>query len=368
MRSRPKVLALMLAAGLAVVSGAPVGAQTGGPVASGEFTGSVGVYGGFTMDLDEGSATVVADGEGPLQITLTDGTMSGTWSLDGTTFMFGSFGEGVVVMGGEGTMSGSGTVSGPPGQYRMVGSITSTNTVTATVSGVMSQSASSTSTDPLDEQLTGVIVLCDTIVGRWDVRIRQEIEAAGFEEFIRGYFTASTGVDATEQAQQVEDLIADVAAWAGGQNEVAMESQTGYVNTAFGLLNRAQRLQAELEAPTPCPPDPLFTTQLTMAVQDVLGALIARFPGITTSALVTLGLGSGAIGSGSPAPEGAAALEAALEADVQAKWNDLVADEGSFLGDVLDTARAAQMLGITELGDSGLSPADVILVITGENP
>jgi hypothetical protein len=316
---------------------------------------------------------MIATGEGPLQITLTDGTMTGTWNLDGTTLLFGLFGEGAgaVTIGGEGTFSGSGSFEGPPGQYRMVGPLTSTSTVNVTAGGVVGGSSSDTSTDMLNEPLTDVIVLCDTIVGRWDMRIREQIESManiGFGEFIRGYFSASTGIDATEQAERVEDLLSAIGEWVGGENEVLVDSTSLYIGSGLSLLDSVQRLQAELAAPTPCPPDPRFATQLSLGVQDVIAALLARFPGITTSNLVALGLGSGAIGSGSPAPERAAELTELLQADVQAKWADLAADEGSSAGDLLDTARAAQMLGITELGDGGMSPADVILVITGENP
>jgi len=358
-------MALAVAATIFALGTAPIGAQTGGPVADGDFTGTIGLEGGFRVVIPEGSLVLRAQGSGPLQFTLRDGAMSGTWSLAGTTILDGEFSQagGGIIIEGTGTFSGSGPFGGPPGAYRMSGTFDSENTATVTVpvAGI-SQSATETTSDTFDEALTDVIVLCDMVVGRWDLRIRQQIDEVGFDEFLRGYFSASTGIDATEQAGRIGDLLADVAGWAADEGGVLVESRSLYIGGALALLDRAQRLQAELAAPSPCPPDHRFATQLTLAVQDVLTSLVGRLPGITTSHIVALALGSGAIGSGSPVPGSAGELTDLLVADVQGKWNALTSDPAVNLADLLDTARAAQMLGITELGGAGLTPADVLLV------
>jgi hypothetical protein len=392
--------------------GATAAAQTGGPVADREFTGAIAVSGGFTADFDEegvsGAVTVVVDGHGPLELTLAAGhdsailgahdvvvagdsssddsadeamleaiSMTGTWSLSGTQTSGGSFSGSAagatasIIISGDGVFDGGGQMGGPPAGYRLTGSITTTNTANFDVAGIASQSATSTETDQLDSLLTDVIVLCQDIYGRWDLQIRQAIQDVGFDEFIRGYFTASTGVDATEQAEAVEELLAEVARWAGDASSTGSEpGERGlYIGRALSLLDRSQRLQAELSADSPCPPDPTFATELTLAAQDVLNTLIDRFPHITNTTLVAFGLGTGAIGAGSATSEVAAALQAEMEADVNSKFDEFFADwpDGTSDADLIEVARTGQALGMETLGSSPLSPTDIILVLTGEN-
>lgn len=354
---------ILLASVLSVATTA--GAQTGGPVASGDFTGTVALDGGFTVVIPQsgGSITVLVNGSGPLQLTLTDGSMDGTWSLEAIQTMEGFMGESGAGLGmtGTGTISASGTMQGPPNDYRLVGAYSQTNTVSF-------GGFSSTSNDsgPLNEPLTEVIVLCDTIVGRWDLRIRQNIQDAGFEEFIRGYFTASTGVDATEQAEKLQTLLADVSRWAGEAPRLEGGRNALYIGRALALLARSQRLQAELTARSPCPPDATFTTQLTLAVQDVLNALLDRFPGITNTYIVSLALGSGAIGPGSPVPDAADQLQERLKASIQEKFERFINDPGVKVADLVDVARAAQMLGIERFA-GGDVVADILLTFTIES-
>ena len=298
--------------------------------------------------------------------------MAGTWSIEGTQELQGNFASsaggatsGISITGG-GTFGGTGEVSGPPGEYTLAGSVTSTNTATVNVGG-LTQSATTTETTPIRETLTDVIVLCQQIYGRWDLEIRQQIEDIGFNEFIRGYFSASTGVDATEQAEEIEQFLEDVTEWAQGVGDVTAQNRSLFIGRALSILDAVESFQAELAAPSPCPPDPAFATQLTLAAQDVLARLVAELPGITNSRIVVVGLRSGAIGAGSPVPDAAAELEAQLETDVQQKWDDLVENYPGTTTDtdLLETARTAQLLGMESLG--ALSPADVILVISGES-
>ncbi len=352
----------------AVVAGAS--AQTSGPVASGHFTGVVTLNGHFTYDVPGGGAVnVFVEGSGPLELELDEGTMSGPFSWSGEQKVLGFFGTSAALFSieGGGPISASGMLQGPPSGYRMTGTYQSTNTVE--VGGPVG-GASSTSSDsgPLDEQLTDVIVLCDTIVGRWDLRVKQQIEAAGFDEYIRGYFTASTGVDATEQAEEVEDLVEDVAEWASEAPGLEPGGSGLYMGRALSLLDRSQQLQAELAQESPCPPDPAFTTELALAMQDVLNQLLDLYPGITNDTIVSAAIAAGAIGAGSPAGQTAADLEARMEADINQKFEELVEDWGNAPEtetEIVRTARAAQMLGMETIGSGDLSPADVLLVVTG---
>ena len=363
-RHRRSSIALIVA-GLLVAVVPIAAAQTGGaPVASGEFSGFVGLDGGFRLDIPEGGdITVFLNGSGPLDLTLADGTMTGNWSLDATQTLEGTIGPasaGISMTGG-GPIHASGEMSGPPGDYRMTGTYSQTNTATI-VTPIATRSSTAEDSGAVDVALNDVLVLCDQIVGRWDYQVKQDLEGAGFDEFVRGYFSASTGIDATEQATEVEALVADINAWASSAPSVEEGGRSLYIGMGLALLNAAQRLQAELAAPTPCPPDPTFMTDLALAAQDALSNLIGRYRGITNPAVVALGLGSGAIGEGSPAGESADALEAQMDADIEAHWEDAIADENFSEAEIVDIAQAAQMLGKETLGTAGLSPGDVLLV------
>jgi hypothetical protein len=372
-RSALVAASVVLAVSLAG-TGSVSSAQTGGPVASGEFRGVIAVNGGFSVDPSKfaadvgGSLAVLVNGNGPLELTLADGAMTGTWSIGGTQALDGTFTSSAggvtsnVVVTGGGTFSGSGQLSGPPGDYSLAGSITSTNTATVDVSG-FSQSATTTETTPIQQTLTDVVVLCQQIYGRWDLEIRQQIDAIGFDEFIRGYFSASTGVDATDQAEEIQRFLTEASGWAQSVGDVTADDRSLFIGRALSILDAVEGFQAELAAPSPCPPDPAFATELTLAAQDTLARLIAQLPGITNSRIVVVALRSGAIGAGSPVPAAAAALQAQLEADVQQQWE---ADVAGYPGtttdaELLETARTAQLLGMDSIGE--VTPADVILVL-----
>lgn len=365
-RHRRSVVALVVA-GLLVAAVPIAAAQTGSaPVASGEFSGSVGLDGGFSIAPTEGGEVVVlVNGTGPLELTLTDGTMSGTWLLPISQTISGEFG-GAVTITGNGSGTSSGEMSGPPGNYAMTGTYDFTNTATVTVSGLPAQSATTSDSGPVDVPITDVLVLCDQITGRWDHQAKQEIQGAGFNEFIRGYFSAKTGVDATEQAAEVASLVADVNAWASGAPGLEEGGRSLYIGLGLALLSRAQTIQAQLRAPTPCPPDPTFMTDLSLAAQDALNTFVDRFPGFTTPAVVGLAIGSGAIGAGSPAPADGAALQAKMEAAINETFDgikdDLVANENQ----AIDMARSGQMLGMDRMGSTELSPGDILLVLGAE--
>jgi hypothetical protein len=196
--------------------------------------------------------------------------------------------------------------------------------------------------------------------------VKQDLENVGFNEFIRGYFSATTGVDATEQAAAVEALVADINSWASSAPSVEPGGTGLFIAMGLGLLSSAQTLQAQLDAPTPCPPDPTFMTALSLAAQDALNNFVDRYPGFTTPAVVSLALGSGAIGEGSPAPEGADALQAKMEAAVNETFDAFVADSSTNDGDIINMARSGQMLGMETMGSSVLSPGEVLLVYGAE--
>ncbi len=367
-RSSRRRLSIGLAvAALFVVTIPYASAQTGAgtPVASGTFTGSIGLDGGFSVAPPTGGELVVlVDGTGPLELTLADGTMTGTWSLPITQTVSGDFGSGVTVTG-DGSGTSSGEMSGPPGTYSMTGTYTSTNTLTVTVQG-LAQSSTTTDSEEISFPLTDVLVMCDTITGRWDYQAKQDIQDAGFDEFIRGYFSATTGIDATEQAAEVEALIGDINSWASSAPSVEEGGGSLYIELGLALLSKGQTLQAQLNAPTPCPPDPTFMTYLSLAAQDALNNFVDRFPGSTTPEVVGLAIGTGAIGAGSPSPQEGAALQAKMEAAVNDTFDSISDDLDASENQAIDLARSGQMLGMETMGSSALSPGDVLLVLGAE--
>jgi hypothetical protein len=82
-------------------------------------------------------------------------------------------------------------------------------------------------------------------------------------------------------------------------------------------------------------------------------------PGITNQTIVSLALGSGAIGPGSPISDAADQLQARLETSVTTKFETLFADDwDAVFQNLVETTRAAQMLGI-ESFPPGVSPASI---------
>lgn len=287
--------------------------------------------------------------------------MSGSWSWSGTQEVMGSFGPSAnVTISGGGPISGSGTMEGPPAEYRMLGSHISTNTVT-----IMGHTATSSDHGAIDESLEDVMVLCDIVVGRWALRIREDIEAAGFDEFVQGDFAAFTGVDTADRAKAIEDLLREVSRWASDAGDLEPGDHSLYIGRALSLLDRAQRLQASLNVDTPCSPDPRFATVIAVAMQDVLNTLLDLYPGIMNDTLVSVAIGSGAIGAGSPAPGTAAGLESRIKADLNQKFETLLEGLPGTEADLVRTARAGQMMGMETMGAGHLSPSDVLIVFAG---
>lgn len=368
-RPRRRTAVTLMVAGMLIAAVPIAAAQTGGaPVASGEFTGSVGLDGGFGIDIPEGgNITVLLSGSGPLELTLTDGTMTGNWSLEAAQTLEGAIGPasaGISITGG-GPIHASGEMSGPPGDYRMTGTYNQSNTATV-ITPITTQSSTSEDSGAVDAALSDVLVLCDQIVGRWDYQVKQELQGAGFNDFVRGYFSASTGVDATEQAAEVEELVADINSWASSAPSVEEGGRSLYIGLGLALLASAQTLQAQLDAPTPCPPDPTFMTNLSLAAQDALNTFVDRYPGFTTPAVVGLAIGSGAIGSGSPSPEAGAALQAKMEAAINDTFDGIKDEILDNEAQAVDMARSGQMLGMDKMGSTDLSPGDILLLLGSE--
>lgn len=352
-------LAALVAALL--LSAVPIAsAQTGSaPVATGTFHGAITINGGFNKEVEGGEFLLLMDGGGPLELTLTDGTMEGSWSMKADQQILGDF-DGGANMYGDGGWDATGSVHGPPGTYSMTGGYTFSNTVTVTIAD-RSISTSSSDSGTIDIALSEMTVLCDYVFGRFDWKVKQEIQGAGFDENIAGLFTVRT--DTEKHQREAQALSQDIGRWAAKAATLEPGGKGLFVSEGLGLLSRSEGLQAKLASETPCPKDPTFANELTQATQDALSTLISKYPGITTPTVVSLALASGAIGRGSATSQAATALQNQMEADVNEAFDRSFAEPGGNRGDVINLARSAQQLGMDTIGSEGnLTPSEVLLV------
>jgi hypothetical protein len=342
---------------VAFLAGAPVAAMGAESQAEGSFSGTIGLEGGWIVSSGLGTFTVNARGSGSIDIELSAGTMQGTWVMSGGTDMTGP-----NEMNGTSTFSAEGTASGNPSQYRLEG----VNRWTSSVN-MFGLTSTESGSEAVSEPLTNVVVLCDRIVGRWDSRIGQALETVpGVTQFLHGYLMASLHETPAEIAAAVDTLHGDIRSWAAG---AAGATVVDAIGEGIALMARTWRLQDELGAPAPCPPDPRFLTDLTLAAQTVLATLLDLYPGQIAIWSVPLALATGAIGAGSAAPEEAAALEAAMQADVQLAFTQQTEPGIEMnISSLHSIAVAAQSLGMDTLTTAAgmeWSPADILLAFGG---
>lgn len=380
LRVLPAVLAATAIATAAVMPsmvGATDTAAPAGPVGTGitgEYVGTIGLNGGFSPRLAEIAAEAGATGIGdaymnflydligPLTITMDDGAMDGSWSMAGTGIIEGELSGGgmEIRIYGDGVYDGTGTLTGTPGNYQFGATFDSTATVTFDNPFTGPVSSTDSGIDTYSTALTSVAISCDQISGRWDYEINEDLEGINVDAFLNGYFTA---VNAPGDAQDaVRDLTRDINAWSDrGTTDPAA---AGNLLEAFVVLEIAQVLSAELVAAGGCVPPCDFTTPMNFAAADFAMNALAAEPGFTSSYLVMLLLGSGSLSDCDPAL--AEQLRQMLIDDLNLRIADLLADgaeqAANWERDVIDAARAAQMLGMETFGPDGIPPSDVLLV------
>ncbi len=352
----------LVAAAVIAVAAAPPSAiaQVSGPVADGTFAGDIMIDGGFITSDDRFTVEYTLDGTGPIEVTLVDGRMDGTFDLPGSGTMIGTSPDGAFTMDGTIDFRIAGTVGGPPGAYRMEATYDSTTQVTIGAGGVTT-SASDTASDRASEALTDVIVLCDYLLGRFDLRIAQEIEGTGMlRETISGLFQATTRYTHEELAAEIADLRSDVNAWAA---EGAPYGPELAWSEGMDLVQRSAELQQQMSEPSPCPNDARFVTEVTLAAQDVLGEMIDLYPGTTAIPAATLALASGAIGDGAANPAAAQALQQKMQVDLAQRFADVDFNNSDALIDIATTAR---MIGVdsfqAEPAGPVFTPGDLLLL------
>jgi hypothetical protein len=371
---------LLAATALATATAVPSLAGATGPAGTGvtgEYVGSIGLNGGFSPNLAaiaaEAGAAAVGDGylvflydlAGPLTITMTDGAMDGSWAMAGTGLIEGDLSSGgmQLLMYGDGVFDGTGTLSGTPGAYRFNATFDSSATVTIENQFTGPITSTESGIDSYSTALTSVSISCDQISGRWDYEINQGLEGINVDAFLNGYFTA---VSAPEEIQEVASEITDnINAWADSAANDPGPGLDGSVLEAIIILEVAQDLSADLVAAGGCTPPCDFSTPMNFAAADFAVTSLANNPGSTTSYLVSLLLGSGSLSDCDP--ELAEQLRQMLVDDLNIRIADLLAEgaetQPNWERDMIDAARAAQMLGMETFGPGGVSPSDVSLIL-----
>jgi hypothetical protein len=345
---------------------------------SGRYVGSIGLSGvvGFLPVTMITSSDSYAFGDyslsGPLDLTITNGSMDGEYSLEGPSNILIQFAQNGLVLTRNVTnfnVEATGSLVGPPGAYLLNGDFNWTGTTTREFYGA----GTTTFEEPPElvqhsVPLTEVIITCNLVTGRWDARFIEAFTSAGLEAFLYGYFTAravSSADDTDDVRANVEGLTDRINEWAGKAQEVTPEGQLLYLLDAHDLLDLAQRLAAQPAVSGQCIDPCDFITPLAMAADAGLRTLVTKMPGSTNSSMASLALGSGAL---SRCAGGVlAGLRDVLRSDLEVRIDNLLADGAQndpiWELELLDVARTAQMLGVEKLGPGGISPGEVFTLL-----
>lgn len=359
-----------VAIGTAIGPGAGVGAATSDPPGpTGDLIGYIGLSGGWRSTMNGSVGIDVRyDIVGPMTMRLDDGEMSGDWSMEGSSSVTGE------LISGSGSHVGTGTFAGRTGEYRMVGSIESSSSITMQSVGREVTVDSPPDRYAFDEPLTEVLVTCDQVSGRWDARLIAGTAAVGESSradvtpTFSGVFFAIGDVDGAPEV--LADLVALVDDWvAGAAEETDVDARLDRALEALLVLSIMRDQLADLPTGSGCDPECAFTTPLARPATDVVRILIAAAPGSITSAEIALLLDSGALSS---CHDGADLLREELQRDLDARFVELLdrIDRGetdisdpATVATASDIARAAIALGSTSLGPNGIAPGDVLVVL-----
>lgn len=329
----------------------------------GEYTGTVGL-GGIFWFYDETQGVLViwrGSGTGPMEFTVTNSALTGTWGMDGAAEVVG-YGF-PFELRGTNTWTMSGSVSGE-GPYRLSGSGSSTSSVTAA-----GQNQESTSPiEPINVPLDGIVQVCGQVVGNWDQAIDAGFEGAPLSHELRTYFTVFAADLPKEMQDRADDLV-----------EAATAVQRDLDSPAFLvtrdlalLLDDAEELLEDMEnAPDSCPPDPTFMRVITQIVADVMNTFLSRwatepsdqFQAQDLQRMVAIGLRAGAIGAGAADAGSADHLLAGTEQVLQKQFDEAVAGDSLDLEALQLIAVTATMLDYTF--ESGVSGSDICIMMGG---
>lgn len=139
---------------------------------------------------------------GPLQFSVADCVLTGTWLLAGEADITG-YGF-PFEMAGINTWEASGTVNGSD-PYIMQGTDSTFSQVT-----FAGQTADSEAPFPISSiPWQGLVQVCGQVMGNWDQVIEGAMEGAPLEYSMRSYFTAFATDPSTDLNEQIGSLIQD---------------------------------------------------------------------------------------------------------------------------------------------------------------
>lgn len=305
-------------------------------IEDGIYTGNIYLTGGFSFPTgDDGIVLVRNDIDGEAQITAQGGAVTGSWTYDGTGVAFiqglGVNAQADTVFTGQGTFEGTNTA------VRVLGETMFTGTVTA--NGTTQPIAGSA---PTDQPLENVLAGCGQIVGTYTQRINAQIQAEIPEgqSNIRGVialYSDPPTPEAEQLAERASELRADPE-----------EDPFQRIFAATTLLREVQELQAELNATSSCPSTKEYFNLLTNVAGDLIADALSALEALEAQDavlatilapdvlrfLVTMGVSTGATGSGAVGGRGAELLPAIRER-AQASVDLLLGDVADFDLDAL---------------------------------
>lgn len=343
------------------------------PVPDGDYTGTLGLSGRFTLTFD--GVKVVWSGEagGPIAFSVVDSQLTGTWSMDGiaSVDLVGGPVQGVSAAAWStvGTITASG--SGPYVMSSEAGDGLSTATVD--VPGLGPQSRTEAFTIPAaTAELDRVVEVCGQISANWDQTIQaglSQLPAANGS--VRTYLTAlPEGV--SEIQEQIDELLEQASELTADMSDVDQVVARMYL-----LVYDAEQLLEQIEpADLPCDADGAFMRIVTLQIQDALHTLLTSWDELGSSPLNSIDLlrrllvaggRAGAIGSGAADPIAAELLESLAAEIAQEAFLEAVTSDGLDTDRITELALIGLALEIDYVGPDGTvtSPSDLCLALGG---
>lgn len=329
------------------------------PIDDGTYTGRVGLGGSFWFSQEGVTVVWRGGGVGPLEVTVSDGELAGTWSMDGSADINGL---GLPFeMVGINTWTSTGTVTGSD-PYLMEGSGSGMSSVT--VAGRTSDTDYSFPVASIPWQ--GVMQVCGQVLGNWDQAIDAAMEGAPLQYSMRSYFSLFSTDYTTDLDDQIGDLIEEATRL---QQDMSVE-ETLLLGDLAVLLLKAEDLMGQVgEQPESCPADPSFMRIITQVVGDVMNTFLGKWasdePGsfqmVALRRLVEVGLRAGAIGAGAADRGTASFIQAQAEQVLQRQFDFVAAQDPMSDHDLTTIATSATLLGYTF--ESGITGRDLCLVL-----
>lgn len=344
----------------------------------GTYTGVISLGGSFGFGIDQdgasGNVTWSGRGRGPATLVIEGGSASGTWAFSGGGTIQGSFiAQGqtaVTISGTQDVLEAQGTFTGDGGAYRMVGTSNQVVTATVEVPVIGSRSSTQSSTDAVDAPLHDLLFTCNTLTGRYDHDIKQDLEAIGFHESIVGSIALVREPHSDETLEALEELgetLQQALAGIHASNEI---DRMGAIGQLAQTVRGAATVAMTLNEPSPCPASDQDYLELAAGiVRQAVEALLAvdgqgeiDIPVSVWWDAVTAIVATGLAGT----PEGAELLQSTRTV-IEGRWTDLVTDPNTDL--ITPDPQIVEIIVMSALlfwdlpvGDERMSASDLMLV------